>query len=156
MFKDVLKAFDGVHSINSAPMPVTLRDLAKWATTFNDWRNVFYRAEAGSIEEKMAFFQMATFAKTFGQWLNVYYEALALEDKAVESISLNQLFKLADDPIDVLDPKKKDALKLPRWKTIFNEVPKGSEAEATASERIIKLLREEKERSACPHDRTKI
>lgn len=155
MFRDILRSFDNVHSIGSAPMPVTLRDLAKWAETFNDWQNVFYRTETGSVEEKMAFFQMATFAKKFGHWLNVYLEAIALCDKTVEAIALTQLCILAENPTDA-DPKKKDVLKLLRWQKIFEIVPSRSKAEHTAGQKILEYLAEQKVKNACPPDRTKI
>ena len=99
--------------------------MEKFATTFDDWRNIFYRTEAGIPAERTALLQMATLAKTFGQWLNVYQEAS--EGDEVRPIALIQLVRLADDPQDAISwTKDKDALKTSRWMKILEICPMGN------------------------------
>jgi hypothetical protein len=118
-----------------------LDKMADLAKTFNEWRNVFFRAPSASPFEKTALLQMATFAKTFGHWLNVYQ--LSSETK-LKDIALAQLTKLADKPEDADWTKDRDALKIPRWTKIFEISPSGGEAETLAMKRITELMFEKK------------
>ena len=107
-------------------------ELADWlfgrmvqrATTFDDWRNIFYRAEFGSLDEESALLQTATVAKTFGQWLWIYEElscrpSLNENFQLVKDTAIKQLVKLADNPTDANWTKNKEALSLRRWERIF-------------------------------------
>jgi len=106
----LIKEYDRL--VTNSPMAIeTLYDMAACANTFNDWRNVLYRSEPGSIFERTALLQMAIYAKTFGAWLSVYQESLKREDcKDVQATALDQLQKLAVYPQDATWTKSKDAL----------------------------------------------
>jgi len=118
----LIKEYDRL--VTNSPMAIeTLYDMAACANTFNDWRNVLYRSEPGSIFERTALLQMAIYAKTFGAWLSVYQESLKREDcKDVQATALDQLQKLAVYPQDATWTKSKDALTIPRWRRIFEVV----------------------------------
>lgn len=130
--------------------------MVKEAHDFACWKNLFYRADKGDVYEKMALLEMAALAKTFGQTLNVYWEAINLGEIEVAADCLEQLIKLADDPQDA-DQKSREAVKLSRWKKIFEISPLGSEDEVIAQKRIIELMLKEKKKEAMTKgDRTKI
>jgi hypothetical protein len=119
-----------------------LNGIADFAKTFDEWRNVFFRVPPGSVLEKTALLQMATVAKTFGQWLNVYQECVDGEPVA-KKVALEQLMKIADDSSDVDWTKSEDsfeAIKLYRWKKIFDVSPSKSEFELRALRRIMELM----------------
>ena len=109
---------------------------------FQNWKNVFYRAESGSVDERQALLQMATFAKTFGQWLNVYCESE--NDQVVQKTSMQQLLTLADEPSDATWTKKKDPLILSRWRMILEISEPESKEEFIAAQKIICLTRQKK------------
>ena len=123
--------------------PDTIDDLALSAKTFEDWRNVFYRAKAGSLIEIFALGEMVNQAKLFGHWLNVYQEAEMGNE--VRPIALAQMQKLADDPVDA-DNKKGDSVKIFRWKKILEICPRQSKEELLASTRILALILKRKEK----------
>ena len=120
-----------------------IEDLAAFAKTFEDWRNVFYRTESKSIFEKTALFQMATQAKTFGHWLNVYQEAG--NDSEARPIALTQMQRLADNPVDA-DNKKGNSIKIFRWTKILEICPRQSKEELLASTRLLALHLNKKEK----------
>lgn len=108
--------------------------------TYNDWRNVYFRAPEGSIIERIALLQMSTHAKTFGQWLCVYQESLRRDDCAdISGPALTQLQKLADQPTDV-EAKKREALRLPRWIKILQICPRGGWIETLAKHRVAQEI----------------
>lgn len=118
--------------------------MKKFAKTFWDWRNIFYREKLGSIEERTALLQMATHAKTFGHWLCILQEAQKREDcYDVGNIALVQLQKLADQPADV-EAKKREALRLFRWTEILRACPRGSHIEYIAKNRVAQEILAEK------------
>ena len=117
----------------------SLEKMMEFAKTFDDWRNVFCRAEAGQPIKRMAFNQMATIAKSFGNWLSVYCEAS--DDWVVEKqIAMRQLMVLSDNPDDATWTKKREPLKLARWQKILAMSELDSKAEFIATQKIIGLI----------------
>ena len=113
---------------------------------FQNWKNVFYRAESGSVDERQALLQMATFAKTFGQWLNVYCESGPLRcfDEVVRKVAFKQLSLLADDPQDATWCDKPKCLRLQRWVEILRACPADSKEEFIAEGKVVAYFRENK------------
>ena len=72
----------------SAASRDALDKMAQFASTFDDWKNIFYRARSGSALEELALAKMAALSETFGQWLNVYQES-PKADADIEGIALN-------------------------------------------------------------------
>jgi hypothetical protein len=144
IFRKWLADFDKLPK-SSNEVNEMLQKMEELATSFSDWRNIFYRSPACSIAEKTAILQMATKAKTFGEWLSVFYESDRVEE-TVREVALEQLKSLADNPADATWAKDKNALKISRWTTIYNISPVNSAQEATALNSIMQLMREEKKK----------
>lgn len=127
----------------------SLNKMAELAVTFDDWRNVYYRASALSGLRTTAFQNMIHIAKTFGNWLFIYYEAgdeceASREGQASHKLyALNMLIMLANNPKDVDWTKNEKAIKLFRWHKIFEICPKNDNE--WAARRIIKLMCEKKD-----------
>jgi hypothetical protein len=113
------------------------------AETFDDWRNIFYRAEFGSIIEGTALLQAATHAKNFGQWLWICEElsdrpCLNQNLQTTLSISIDEVIRLADNSTDADWTKNQDsldAISLSRWNRIFDRY----EFYLFARERIMEI-----------------
>lgn len=129
-----------------------LHEMACSAKTFDDWRNVFYRSLPADCSLRLAAFQnMFVLAKTFGQWLTICHEAGDGIAYPLKLKALNALLKLADEPKDVDWTKNKDsleAIKLRRWRRIFEVSPPKSKFEAMAVRRIMELMFARKNKEA--------
>ncbi len=135
-------------------------DLSDWlfcklfetATTFDDWRNIFYRSQFGSLNEERALYKAAICAETFGQWLWIYEE---LDDRPVRGGNLVRIFftanrrivELAESPTDATWTKNAnslDAISIARWERLFNK----SEFNVRAGKSIVYIRNRMRERKA--------
>lgn len=145
IFREVLADFDRLPK-GSKESNEMLQKLGEFATSFEDWRNVFYRSPVSSVIEKTAIFQMTTKARTFGEWLSVFYESDEV-DKTAREVALDQLKRLAENPTDATWAKDKNALRISRWNTVYNISPINSIDETMALRKIMELIEEGKRKN---------
>jgi hypothetical protein len=141
----------GVYNSSERASPAAMDALDEMVqvagTSFDNWKNIFYRAPSEFTLEKMAFLQMVIWAKTFGQWLSVYQEASCadVDTEGIENTALAELVKLAEDPKDAKWTKEKEAVKLSRWIKIIAISHEGSDEETLAAQKVVELLKKHKE-----------
>jgi hypothetical protein len=119
--------------------------MAQLAKTFDEWRIIFYFAPRGSEMEGRALQEMGHHATIFGQWLDVWSNAPVNGDLHTQAET--RLIALADNPTDVADAKKRDALIAPRWQRLLEISVPCSQMEHYAEDGYIRAIRNSKSRS---------
>lgn len=143
MFNDWMRVYDELPPCKKVATEA-LKNMAKHAVSFLQWRNVFFRAPVESRLEFIAMNELAAIAKTFGEHLFVYQHASI---ELLKDVAMDALQKLADDPVDAKGwAKDIKNLMMPRWEKIFSICPRNG-IEVRALHRIRNILCEEKARA---------